>query len=388
MKEKEKQLFKALCRFREAFAAPSLVEYATPSVLGQLFFNRMQGVAYGTLKENGLLGKVNREFRNSLRAAYEQNVQKNESFQTCIGMLSEMLSVCSCKAAMLKGAYLCMHYPDGYRTSCDADLLVLPKDVTVIGGLLESAGFRQGNVRDDRFVPAARREIIESRMTRGETVPYIKEVNLPFMRFFEVDINFSLDCKSAGGKDLDVLSGMLSDVSVRQEKGISVPTLKETDFFIHLCAHLYKEATSLPWIRMRRDMTLYKYCDIYLLLSEMSDEMLKKVFDRAAELGMEKICAYAVLETAGLFDMNRTAARRMSEGVMEDDPAFCLRVTSLQDRKTLMYRTADVSDRFFMESRECDLMEICSGHRTVRAETAGAFSGDGGTSGSGMVEKN
>ena len=47
------------------------------------------------------------------------------------------------------------------------------------------------------FIPAARREIIESRMTRGETVPYVKEVGLPGMRFLEVDINFSLDYKNS-----------------------------------------------------------------------------------------------------------------------------------------------------------------------------------------------
>ena len=93
MKEKEKQLFKALCKFKSRFSDPTLLEFATPAVLGHLFFNRMQGVAYNVLKKNGFLGRVNREFRNSLGAAYDQNCQKNESFQKCIGML--------------KGAYLC-----------------------------------------------------------------------------------------------------------------------------------------------------------------------------------------------------------------------------------------------------------------------------------------
>jgi len=43
MKEKEKQLFKALCKFKDKFTDPSLIEFATPAVLGHLFFNRMQG---------------------------------------------------------------------------------------------------------------------------------------------------------------------------------------------------------------------------------------------------------------------------------------------------------------------------------------------------------
>lgn len=355
MKEKEKQLFKALCKFRDEFTDPSLISFATPSVLGQLFFNRMQGIAFDTLKRNGLLGRVNREFRNSLGAAYEQNGLKNESLKKCIVMLSETISPCNCKVAMLKGAYLCAHYPNGYRTSNDVDLLVLPEDVTTIGNLLSSAGFKQGNVRNGQFIPATRQEIIESKMMRGETVPYIKEVNLPFMKFFEVDINFSLDYKN--GTD-NTLADMLANICIKNEKELSIPTLDDADFFIHLCAHLYKEATTLPWIEMHRDMTLYKYCDIYLLLSEMTDTQLQRIFTRATELGMEKICAYTILETMGLFDMDYSLARDVSHIALDDDPFFCLRVVSPKEKKVLMYQTADVTERFFMESRVSDLKEV------------------------------
>jgi len=361
MKEKEKQLFKALCKFKDEFSDPSLIEFATPSVLGHLFFNRMQGIAFDTLKKNNLLGKVNREFRNSLGVAYEQNVLKNESFKKCIRMLSEILSTCSCKIALLKGAYLCTHYPDGYRTSNDVDLLVLPKDVTSVGHLLSSSGFKQGNVRNGKFVPATRQEIVESKMMRGETVPYIKEVNLPFMKFFEVDINFSLDYKNGNG---DILTDMLSNVCIKNEKAIAIPTLNESDFFIHLCAHLYKEATTLPWIEMHRDMTLYKYCDIYMLLSEMSNEQLRKIFNRAKELDMEKICAYAVLETIGLFDMDSPFAYGLSHAILKDDPNFCLKVISPKDKKRFVYQTADVTERFFMEFRVNDLKEVESYEKT------------------------
>ena len=76
MKEKEKQLFKELCKFKNCVMDKQLLEFATPTVLGHIFFNRVQGIAYDTLKRNGLLSNVNREFRNSLGAAYVQNVQK------------------------------------------------------------------------------------------------------------------------------------------------------------------------------------------------------------------------------------------------------------------------------------------------------------------------
>jgi len=355
MKEKEKQLFKALCKFKEEVFDASLLEYATPEVLGYLFFNRMHGVAYDTLKKHNLIGEVNREFRNSLGAAYEQNVQKNQCFMSCVRMLSKILSSCSCPIAMLKGAYLCAHYPEGYRTSNDVDLLVSPKDITTVGNCLSHAGFQQGNVKNGVFFPATRQEIIESKMLRGETVPYIKEVNLPFMKFFEVDINFSLDYKNG---DTVTLEEMLDNFCFKRKNKFSIPTLCDSDFFIHLCAHLYKEATTFPWIEMHRDMTLYKYCDIYMLLSEMSDSHIRKIFERANALGMDKACAYAILETIDLFDMPHTLAYEFATGVLKDDPTFCRKVVNPKDKKTLLYQTASASDRFFMESRAADLKEI------------------------------
>ena len=341
MKEKEKQLFKNLCKFKDDFKDTSLIDFASPVVLGHLFFNRMQGIAYDMLKKNKLLGKVNREFRNSLKSSYEQNIQKNKSFKKCIAMLSEILKPCSCRVAILKGAYLCNHYPAGYRTSNDVDLLVSPKDVTTISRLLLDAGFKQGNVRNEEFIPATRQEIME--------------VNLPFIRFFEIDINFSLDYKNTPD---DTLSNMLSKVCIKVEDGLAIPTLSDKDFFIHLCAHLYKEATTLPWIEMHRDMTLYKYCDIYMLLSELTDIQLNAIFMRAAELNMEKICAYSILETINLFDIDKPFALSLSLSAIENDPDFCLKIVSHKDKKAFIYKTADATERFFMESRTEDLKEV------------------------------
>lgn len=361
MKENEKKLFKELCKFKNSKLDEALLKWATPTVLGQLFFNRMQGIAYDTLKKSEMLGKVNREFRNSLGAAYEQNLSKNQSFIKCVEMISGILSECDCKVAMLKGAFLCPYYPAGYRTSNDIDLLVLPQDVTEVGSVLTKAGFKQGNIRNGEFIPASRKEIIESKMMRGETVPYIREVNLPYLKYLEVDINFSLDYKNS---EDDVLEALIERSCIREIDGISIPTLEKNDFFIHLCAHLYKEATTLPWIEMHRDMTLYKYCDIYMLLSEMTDSDIVQIFARSKAIGMEKICAYTVLETMGLFDIENNFAKFCALENLSDDQDFCLQVVSPKDKKYLVYQTADVSERFFMEDRALDLKEVVIDEKT------------------------
>lgn len=364
MKQQEKQLFTSLCSFKSENFDKALLNAATPTVLGQLFFNRMQSIAYGTLRDRGLLGKVNREFRNSLMGAYEQNVQKNKSFFGCVMYLNRILAGCGYKYAMLKGAYLCGCYPQGFRTSNDIDLLVLPEDVTGIGNVLINAGFRQGNIRNGQFVPATRKEIIESKMTRGEIVPYIKQICLPGMQFFEIDINFSLGYKPG---DTQLVREMLGRASTRVAGGLEIPTLEEGDFFVHLCCHLYKEATTLPWVEMSRDMTLYKYCDVYMLLNGIDKDETDRLFERARELEMEKICAFAVLQTAALFEFRNEYASMLAKDTLEADPDFLHRVISPLEKKQYIFREKDVLERFFDENRKQLLEEVTQNGNTPNA---------------------
>lgn len=354
MKQREKQLFRSLCSFQSDSFDQSLLDAATPAVLGQLFFNRMQSVAYGTLSNHNLLGKVNREFRNSLRGAFELSTQKNKSFLACVIHLKQILEKGGYKYAMLKGAYLCGQYPEGFRTSNDIDLLVLPEDITGIGNILANAGFRQGHIYNSKFTPATRKEIIESRMTRGEIVPYIKQMDLPGMQFLEVDINFSLDYKPG---NTQLVREMLERVTNRVTGGEEIPTLEASDFFVHLCCHLYKEATTLPWVEMSRDMTLYKYCDIYTLLNAADQEQTEKLFERAKALETEKICAFAVLQTAALLDLKNTHACALAGDVLQDDPDFLHRIISPVEKKQYIFQEKSIDNRFFSECRKQLLQE-------------------------------
>lgn len=355
MKKEEKQLFRQLCSFREEFFDGDLLKYASPEVLGHLFFNRMQGAAYGVLRKHECLGRVNREFRNSLKEAYEQNIEKNKSFMQCVALVSEALQAHSGRYAMLKGALLCGAYPAGYRTSNDIDLLVSPEDITLIGDTLKECGFAQGNIRGGEFVPAGRKEIIESKLLRGETVPYILEIGLPKMRFLEVDVNFSLDYKNSNGSVLDAMLGRITDV---ENKGIRVSSFNKSDFFIHLCCHLYKEAATLPWVEMHRDMTMYKYADIYMLLDQMGKTGIAELFDRAKGLGLEKLCAFAILQTAALFSVKSEEAKRAAEGILRNDSGFLHRVVAPSEKKSYIYKTKDIEERFFMRDRIADLEEM------------------------------
>lgn len=354
MKKQEIQLFKALCRCDGAPFDASLLSFAGPRLLGELFYNRMQGTAFGTIQKNGLLGSVNREFRNSLANAYEQNCERNQSYYKCVAMLAALIKSSGCHAAMLKGALLCAKYPIGYRTSNDIDLLIAPGDVTELGKSLTALGFRQGNIRNGVFVPAERKEIIASKMMRGETVPYIKEVDLPFMKYMEVDLNFSLEYKNSGNA---MVEGMLESIEWEEAGDVRIPTLSHEDFFLHLCMHLYKEASTLPWVTMRRDMTLYKYSDIYMLLRDMNKSDVERLFAHAGVLGVDHICAYAIAQASELIGNANAEALAYANTILACDPYFLHTVIAPQEKKTLRYTTTDITRRFFMEDRVSDLRE-------------------------------
>lgn len=351
MNKREQALFFELCKFSNTNYKKLdrlLADAATSRVLGALFYNRMAAVAYGTLKSSDLLHKAPREFRNSIDFTYQQNIARNNSFFICLKKLTKILREKEEKYALLKGAYLCGAYPPGYRISNDVDILVRPEDVSEIGDALILAGFVQGYIQNGEFRKATRREIIESKMMRGETVPYILEVNLPYMRFFEVDINFSLDYKMG---DWRVINNILQRSSGRYINGVRIRIPDKYDFFIHLCTHLYKEATTYPWVKMKRDMALYKFSDIYMLSNDFSQSEISELFRRAKELSATTECACSIIWTDALLGLKNRNLFVIAHKEIEDNQLLLHSVISPSENKIFYYREKDIRKRFFSDDR-------------------------------------
>ena len=365
METNERKLFQELCKISGLFEDDSIFETVTPELLGYLFFNRMHGIAYHQLKANLALHKVPREFRNSLKAAYDQNILLNQDYKECVKYVASLLKDSNCMYAMLKGAFLCFYYPEGCRISNDIDLLVPPNDVSKIGGILAENGFIQGKIENDVFVPATRREIIESKMLRGETVPYIKEVNLPSRKYLEVDINYSLDYKNSDSRLVEEMIARTKPVDLDDH---TMKVLSEEDFLIHLCVHLYKEATTYPWVVMQRDMVLYKYEDIRYMLSRMSYGDITKVFKRAEELKLDKECAYAFLQTSELLGLDVYIVLWSLMALGNDNDILHI-VVSPSDKITYRYINEDIQDRFFHNQRKKLLREVKNNATVIDEKT-------------------
>lgn len=356
MKKREKELFFLLCDHKcpdiKKIKALLRDNNASPTLLGTLFENRMAAVAYGVLTRTELIDMTDREFRNSLKNAHLINIKIDKDYIYCVDKVNKILSNCGAPYALLKGAFLCGWYPSGYRTSNDIDVLVSPNNVGLVSSFLKDSGFKQGYIRNGNFIPATREQIIESKMTRGETVPFIKKVNLPFMEYLEVDINFSLDYKNSDSSLLDKMLSRAETVSVGE---ITVRTLDKYDFLLHLCAHLYKEATTLPWIKMKRDMTFYKYCDIYSLLHTFNSEEKKTLVVRAKEIDSELELKYCLYSIMSFYKANDPVFKKYLEDVDLDIHDY---VVDPAEKKLYKYKVSDPRVRFFSSDREKLLEEI------------------------------
>ena len=355
MNKNEKKLFIQLCSLKSASREKlaHLIDSgaATANVLGLLFENRMAAVAFDVLSQTNLLNRTNREFRNSLRNASLVGMKQNEIFEECLIMVSKILDSCSVSYALLKGAYLFGKYPGGTRTSNDIDVLVAPENVESVSRKLRDAGFEQGHLQNGEFIAATRQQIVESKMTRGETVPFIKRIDSPFLKYLEVDINFSLDYKNG---DADVLRSMLARTRRVTVGNATICTLNAYDFFLHLCIHLYKEATTMPWILMKRDMTFYKYCDIYMLLHDYSSNDAKELIKRAEIYGAERELLYCLKSVHSFFKVRQPLLR----GYLDQNDVDLEYVVAPAEQKRYRYKETKPIIRFFKNDRLKLLEEV------------------------------
>lgn len=328
-----------------------------PYILGQLMFNRIAPLAYVKLKEYDLLKGLNREFVNSLKNSYIVSKMTTDGFKTFLSSLSYILGSETKPYALLKGSYLASLYPYGTRTSNDVDLLIRKEDITYFADKFKSNGYEQGFIRGGEFVPATRKDIIESRLNNGETVPLIKESGLSNLKYFEIDLNFSLDYKAKQENDLVPVLLENRKALIETYKD-NLPTLNHIDFFIYLCMHLYKEATIYDWVKRERDMTLYKFVDIYLFLKKFGDkDFTDKLAEKIIRYGFEKECYYAIVNTCRLFDICEENIGDLIKKITPDDLSYLNRVIYPAEKKTYAF-DVDIREWCFLNNRKDYLSEV------------------------------
>ncbi|MCO6018457.1 hypothetical protein CKN86_01305 [Carnobacterium divergens] len=327
----------------------------TEQLLGMIIMNRITNIAFKNID----LSEVEFEAFKNLEILSASNKRQARIFKRNLRYVTKLLKDVQCNYAFLKGAYMTTSLYDlGERNSNDIDILVAAEDVVCIQDKLLKHGFIQGKYDRERkkIVPASRERIIRQRMNYGQTVPLVKiHEDQPL----EIDLNTSVDFKPELKKEVvkDLLSQKIS-ISIED---YYLNTLNLEDFLIHLCCHLYKEATTYDWVKRRKDLCLYKFSDINVFLNNYSNtDYFNRLEARIKELELEKECYYVFENSTIVYPRlnNLSGFGYFKQQLKPDSLDFMNRVIYPREKKIFEYRTKDFSKRFLLNNRLEDLEEI------------------------------
>ena len=255
------------------------------SLLGFIETNKLSGYILNKLKRKKL--EIPKLIYSSLYNTYSLQKVRNNVLRKFINKISYELEINNINHAFLKGSILsnCSFnnktpiYKLGERTSNDIDILINPKDLGKLEKILEKLHFKQGyyDYSKEKVTLFDRKEIISRRMNRNETAPWVLKTTNTIVPFIEIDINFSTSNLSNDNKLTDKL--LSNTVCYKSIDNNYIRTLEKYDFIIHLILHAYKELTNKFQVDRHKDIQLYKFLDLYLLLSKDIDlnKLLKLV---------------------------------------------------------------------------------------------------------------
>ena len=235
-----------------------------------------------------------------LESEYKRQERRTVFLREYIGELSREILRRDAPCVFLKGSLLSnlsetdAIYADGERASNDIDLLVPPEAIGMVGDLLKERGYVQGYYENGTIVPFSRREILNRRLNRGETAPFVKLTGNTEFPFAEVDINFSLG--NIPGEHAALLDEMV-DRRIRYCGKRMLPVSEPELFFLHLVLHQYKESALMFMAERGKELELYKLADIFYFWKSnaLDKRMLKEISKR---YGIEEKVG-AVLEQVG-----------------------------------------------------------------------------------------
>jgi hypothetical protein len=319
-------------------------------VLGHLVYNRVAGVAHHVIRECRL-EPFNREFELALYMNFEIQSLRTAAYIQCVERISQLFQEGGLPHAFLKGSFLAQSiFPLGCRISNDIDVLVEGVNLTRCSNILKDASFIQGSY--DRYTkkvtPASREMVLNNRMNYGEVVPYILKSEYPGIEFIQVDINFSLDWKAKGTTE-QVAKFVGTAIEYQMGKGY-IYSLQSEFFLIHLCVHLYKEAVGLRWIRNQRDLSLYKFLDIYAFITDSKilvnpDKLISIIKENI----LEKACYFALESTRRFFPIleEHQELSFVLDAIRPDQLHYMEEVIDPQYPDQQYYWTKDMLTRFF-----------------------------------------
>lgn len=206
--------------------------------------------------------------------------------------------------AVRKGLYLARHmYRDlGVRPMADMDLLMTRAESARAVEILGKLGYQMGDTTPDsrRVIPLPRDQAAFWRLHVNNLPPLMRCTSDPAVLEFIIDISVGLFLPRS---DFTVPTEEILERAVLVPFGeIDVLVPSPEDLVLDLCAHLYKESTTLRYMNRLKHQRLIQYCDLReTLLVHGDDAFWQRFQDRVSAYGIGLVAYFALTHLEQLF---------------------------------------------------------------------------------------
>lgn len=219
----------------------------------------------------------------------EQNEARNNYIYTQFGILINQLNNSGIRVCPVKGIYLIDNvFEDrSIRAMNDIDILFKKRDKAIIKSVLSENGFSSGFFENGKVIPLDIKLRNIWKLKSYNLPPFVKPVQNEFVKFIKLDFSSALDFSL----DTAPVEEMIENSTFN---GMYYQLLSE-HYFIHLCTHLYREASNTPWIKTNKDLLIIKFCDVReFIIKKMNSESMDNAILFAKKHNIEKAIYYTI----------------------------------------------------------------------------------------------
>jgi len=249
--------------------------------------NKVLNLMWYNLSKMGYENYIPSNLERIAYFSYLGTKKRNKAYLEELKRIITIMNINGTSCVPLKGAYLIKHlYKDlGIRTINDIDCLIRHRDIGKVLSIMNKQGYIEGEYdnKTNSIKPVSRGKKILWNMKMNNLLPLVKISKSKYVKISEFDFCFSLDL-DIKKEPVDI---MISRTITEGNDGFNY--LKPSDCFLHLCCHLYKEATNSMWVMIEKDLNLIKFCDIReFVIQKMDESALEESVQFAKEYGLER----------------------------------------------------------------------------------------------------
>lgn len=259
------QLMQALARHTfskdDVSKARDLVENETINwdiFFGKCIKQKIAGLVYLNLNRWGLESNVTPAVRMAFRLLYCAHRERNRHILATMREVVTKLAAADVDIRPLKGSVLVplVYSDEGSRILSDIDLFIRKNDTTRVIAIMHEMGFLQGTycAETGTIEPLTREEYLIWKLKMFNLPGFMRISENPFVAVECVDFTFGLGFLD----DRDLSNEMMS----RRGVIAGIETLDPIDFYLHVCSHLFKEASNDAWVQLGLAVNLIKFCDV------------------------------------------------------------------------------------------------------------------------------